>query len=77
MPLYRALRTTPLTERNGQTSYEDGKTVRWHDVTHWPALGTIQAKSAEIALRMARETYGGRPVIEEIPEPIHYVGERE
>jgi hypothetical protein len=75
MPLYRALRTTPLTERNGQTSYEDGKTVRQHDITTWPALGTLRSKSKEQAVIDARAKWGGRPVIEEIPEPIHYVGE--
>jgi hypothetical protein len=84
MTLYRVLRPAPLTERTGEVTYDGDQQVvsqdttdqqiRWHRVTSWPELGTIQAKSAEQAIRMAREEYGGRCALEEIQEPIYYVG---
>jgi hypothetical protein len=74
MTLYRVLRPAPLTERTGEVTYDGDQQIRWHRVTSWPQLGTIQATSAEQAIRMAREEYGGRCALEEIQEPIYYVG---
>ncbi|HEX9116529.1 MAG TPA: hypothetical protein VGA61_10705 [Anaerolineae bacterium] len=48
--------------------------MKWNDIIAWPAHGAIEAKTAEIALRIARDRFGGRPVLEEIQEPVHYVG---
>lgn len=72
MPTFRVLRSSPKTEKTGQVSYEDGQPIRWHRVTHWPVIGTIEARSEEDALSLARAKFGGRPVIEPAQD-IHYV----
>lgn len=69
---YRVLRSRPNTEKTGQVVYEDGQTLKVHRVIGWPVLGTVQASSERQALGIARERFGGRPVIESA-DAIHYL----
>jgi hypothetical protein len=74
MPLYQALRTSPVVAPSGQTGIEDGRPVKWNEVLAWPAHGNLRASNEHEAVRLAKERWGGSPVIAEIPEPVHYVG---
>jgi hypothetical protein len=75
MPLYRALTRSPLTEKTREIAVADnGYTAYWHRITRWPTQGQpFEAQDAASAYQIARATFGGRPVVEQIEEPIHYV----
>jgi hypothetical protein len=75
MPLYRALTRSPLTEKTSETYVNDrGDIAYWHRITKWPTQGNpFEAKDDQSAYQIARATFGGRPVVEQIEEPIHYV----
>jgi hypothetical protein len=76
MPIYRALTPAPLTEKTNETFINDrGEAKRSHRVTHWPIQGEFRAEDHISAYQIARATFGGRPVVEQIEEPIHYVKE--
>lgn len=67
MPAYLALSTTPTITPTGEvTRTKTGEDIRWHRVSYWRELGTINAKDDLAALQQAKDRFGGSPVIQAI-----------